>query len=88
MAVLIAAYIVAGLAWGFAYWFGLRNGRAGVSRRVAWVRALSMLLLLMVVSGFQGSSSVLASSFVLPCCYLLGWHRTRRTEIAARAKII
>jgi hypothetical protein len=48
---LIAMYILPGLAWGLAYWLGLRNGRAGVSRRAAWARAAGMFLLLVIGSG-------------------------------------
>lgn len=85
---LIAMYIVSGLAWGLAYWLGVRNGRAGVSRRAAWARALGMFLLLVIGSGVWDVSAILVSSLVLPCCYLLGWNRMIRSRLGANAKNI
>jgi hypothetical protein len=83
---LIATYIVTGLAWGLAYWLGLRNGRAGVSRRAAWASALGMFLLLVIGSGVWDVSAILVSSLILPCCYLLGWNRVARSRLVANAK--
>jgi hypothetical protein len=83
---LIAVYIVSGLTWGLAYWFGLRSGRAGVSRRAAWPRSLGMCLLLVIGSGVWDVTAILVSSLALPCCYLLGWNRMIRSHHAANAK--
>lgn len=85
---LIAMYIVSGLTWGLAYWLGVRNGRAGVSRRAAWARTLGMFLLLVIGSGVWDVSAILVSSLILPCCYLLGWNRTIRSRRGASAKNI
>jgi hypothetical protein len=83
---LIAMYIVSGLTWGLAYWLGVWNGRAGVSRRAAWARALGMFLLLLIGSGVWDVSAILVSSLILPCCYLLGWNRTIRSRLVANTK--
>jgi hypothetical protein len=82
----IAMYIVSGLTWGLAYWLGVWNGRAGVSRRAAWARALGMFLLLLIGSGVWDVSAILVSSLILPCCYLLGWNRTIRSRLVANTK--
>ena len=82
MGVLIALYIAFGFTWGLAYWLGLRNGRAGVSRRAAWARALGMLLLLVIGFGVRNFPAILVSALVFPCCYLLGWNRMSRSGLA------
>ncbi|KAF0209543.1 MAG: hypothetical protein FD171_268 [Actinobacteria bacterium] len=84
MGVLIAVYIVSGLAWGLVYWLGLRDGRVGVSRRAAWSRAFGVFLLLVIGFGFRDFAAILVSALVLPCCYLLGWNRMSRFGLAAR----
>ncbi|TDB38071.1 MAG: hypothetical protein D9V44_08490 [Actinobacteria bacterium] len=83
---LIAVYLVSGLVWGLAYWFGLRNGRAGVRRRAAWARAVGMFLLLVVGFGAMDAPMILVSSLALPCCYLLGWNRMVRSRLGASTK--
>lgn len=86
MGALIAVYIVSGLAWGLVYWLGLRDGRARVTQRAAWSRALGMLLLLMIGFGFRDFAAVFVSALVLPCCYLLGWRRMSRFGLKAKVK--
>jgi hypothetical protein len=88
MGLLIAIYIVSGFTWGVAYWLGLRNGLAGVSRRAAWARAFGIFLFLAIGFGLGDFSASLVSALVLPCCYLLGWNRMTRSRVVASAKTI
>jgi hypothetical protein len=84
MSALIAVYVVSGLAWGLAYWLGLRDGRSAVSQRAAWARAIGMFLFLAIAFGFRDFPAILVSALVLPCCYLLGWNRMSRPSRAAK----
>jgi Lipase (class 2) len=84
---LVATYVIACLAWGLAFWLGHMNGRAGVRRRTAWARALTVFLLLGVGSGVWDVSAILVSSLVLPCSYLLGWWMARLRPVSTAKNV-